>query len=111
ISALTMWTKWTGEGPYVPVLAAATVVLALVLVAMAMWRRRRVADPLYLEFGLLMLLIPIISPQGWDYLLLLATPAVVMVIDRWRQVSMPWRVITAAALFFLSFTVHDLLGR
>jgi hypothetical protein len=111
ISALTMWTKWTGEGPHIRVLAAATILLALGLLAMAVWRRRRVTDPLYLEFGLLMLLIPIISPQGWDYLLLLATPAIVLVIDRWRLVRVPWRVVTGLALFFLSFTVHDLLGR
>ena len=59
-----------------------------------MWRRARVSSPSYLEFGLLMLLVPLISPQGWDYVLLLATPAVVCLVDRFDEVTMPWRITT-----------------
>ena len=36
----------------------------------------RVAAPEYLEFALILLLIPLLSPQGWDYVLLLGTPAI-----------------------------------
>jgi hypothetical protein len=50
-----------------------------------MARRRTVREPAYLEFGLLMLLIPLLSPQGWDYVLLVATPAVMILVDRWRE--------------------------
>ena len=49
------------------------------------------AAPEYLECALLMLLIPLVSPQGWDYVLLLATPAVVCLVDRWREFPTIWR--------------------
>ena len=111
VSAAAAWTKWTGAGPHVAWLAGITIALAVALAAVAVSRRRNVSEPLYLEFGLLMLLIPIISPQGWDYVLLLAAPAVICIVDRWKQVTVPWRIVTAVAIAFMSFTVYDLIGR
>jgi hypothetical protein len=74
-------------------------------------RRSRVPAPAYLEFGLLMLLVPLISPQGWDYVLLVATPAVVCLMDRFSEMTPPWRAATAVAAGLMSFTIFDLLGR
>ena len=111
VSAAAAWTKWIGFGPEAGWLALATVVLALVLPAVALVRRRSVSDPLYLEFGLLMLLVPIVSPQGWDYVLLLATPAFICLLDRWRLVSLGWRIATGAGFAFMSLTLYDLIGR
>ena len=70
-----------------PGLAWLTVIGTLVLVIVAWRRRRAVSAPEYLECALLMLLVPLISPQGWDYVLLLATPAVVCLVDRWRELT------------------------
>ena len=59
--------------------------------------------------GFLLLLVPLLSPQGWDYVLLLATPAFVLPgrsvprRGRWRGAS------SSAARFALtSFTIFDL---
>ncbi len=111
VSAMSAWTKWTGAGPHVVWLALATIAIAVVLVTFVVSRRKDVTEPLYLEFGLLTLLIPVISPQGWDYVLLVATPAMVCVIDRWSDVSRPWRLTTAIAIALVSFTMYDLIGR
>ena len=111
VSLATMWAKWIGVGPLATGLAVATILAGLAVVAWATWRRRQVAAPAYLEFGLLMLLVPLISPQGWDYVLLLATPAVVCLVDRFDLTSTGWRVVTALAMAVTSFTIYDLLGR
>ena len=58
-----------------------------------------------------MLLVPLLSPQGWDYVLLLATPAVVCLMDRWPRCHDGWRVVTGAALALMSLTIFDLMGR
>ena len=58
-----------------------------------------------------MLLIPLISPQGWDYVLLLATPAVVCLVDRWREFTPPVRWVLAGALAVMGFTFFDIMGR
>jgi hypothetical protein len=73
--------------------------------------RRRVTQPSYLEFGMLMVLIPLLSPQGWDYVLLLATPAVVCLVDRLRDTPLVWQALTASALLIMGFTIFDLVGR
>jgi Glycosyltransferase family 87 len=111
ISVATMWAKWLGPGPQASSLATVTAAGVLAVAASAWIWRRRVLQPAYLEFGLLMLLVPLISPQGWDYVLLLATPAVVCLVDRFREMGRPWQIVTAAAFAFMSFTIYDLLGR
>jgi hypothetical protein len=111
VSLATMWAKWIGVGPLATQLAAATVLVALLGAAWAVWQRTRVHSPAYLEFGLLMLLVPLISPQGWDYVLLLALPAVICLVDRFGLMAVPWRVATVLALGFMSFTIYDVIGR
>jgi hypothetical protein len=111
VSFATMWAKWMGAGPPASRLAMLTIAAALATAATIWLPRRQVEQPAYLEFGALMLLVPLISPQGWDYVLLLATPAVVCLVDRFGRMAPPWRIATAAGFALMSFTVYDLLGR
>jgi len=111
VSLASMWAKWLGPGTLASVLAAVSVVF-LLAVAATMWRQRaRVIEPDYTEFAFLLLIIPLISPQGWDYVLLLGTPAVICVIDRWRELRTPWRVASGLALGVMGFSMFDLMGR
>jgi Glycosyltransferase family 87 len=111
VSIAAMWAKWLGPGSWATVLTLATLVLTVALV-IAAWRRRRgVAAPEYLECALLMLLIPLVSPQGWDYVLLLATPAVVCLVDRWREFSGVWQWGVGIALALMGLTMFDIMGR
>ena len=111
ISFATAWAKWVGPGPLARGLAIATGATCLGAVGVVMARRRLVSRPGCLEFGFLMLLVPVLSPQGWDYLLLLATPAILCIVDRWRELSRGWQVVSGAAIGVTSFTIFDLLGR
>jgi hypothetical protein len=111
ISVTAMWTKWLGLGPPAVALGAVTGFALLAVVVWVWAKRARVADPQFLEFALIMLLIPLLSPQGWDYMLLLATPAVACLLDRFREVSRPWKVVTGAWLLVIGFTIFDLVGR
>ena len=111
ISLAAMWAKWLGPGSTAALLALVSAAAALALAAVAWRRRERVAESDYLEVAMLMLLIPLLSPQGWDYVLLLATPAVVCLLDRWPELSRPWRVFSVAALVLMGLTIFDIMGR
>ena len=111
VSLAAMWAKWIGIGAPATALATVTTGVALGLVATVWVRRRDVASPDYLEFALLLLLIPLVSPQGWDYVLLLGTPAAICLLDRWSDVSRPWKVATVASLALMGLTIFDVLGR
>jgi hypothetical protein len=111
ISTATMWAKWLGPSAAASTLAAITSAVLLGIGALIVLLRRRVEGPEYLEVGTLMLLVPLVSPQGWDYVLLLATPVFIVLIDRWRDVGLGWRILVAASIVLVSFTIYDLLGR
>jgi hypothetical protein len=111
VSLAAMWAKWIGVGPHAAALATMTTGVALGLVATVWIRRHLVNEPDYLEFALLMLLVPLLSPQGWDYVLLLGTPAVICLIDRWFDMSREWQMTTAVSLALMGLTIFDLMGR
>jgi hypothetical protein len=111
VSLAAMWAKWIGIGQAATALATMTTGAVLGLVATVWIRRGGIENPDYLEFALLLLLIPLLSPQGWDYVLLLGTPAVVCLLDRWSDVSREWRVATAVSLVLMGLTIFDLMGR
>ncbi len=111
ISLASMWGKWLGTGPAATVLAVTTGVVLLAVVGAMFLRRGRVRGPEYVEVASLMMLIPLLSPQGWDYVLLLGTPAVACLVDRSLDVTWPWRVVTVVTLAVLGLTIYDVLGR
>jgi hypothetical protein len=59
--------------------------------------------------GLLLTLMPLLSPRGWDYAFLRSTPAVVYL----ANYEVPWmlRAITIVAVASVGLTVFDLVGR
>jgi hypothetical protein len=111
VSFAATWAKWIGAGPLAMQLTWWTSAAALLFAGAFFLFRRGVATPSYLEFGVLLLLVPLLSPQGWDYVLLLGTPAVLIAVDRWRDTPWPWKALTAAAIFLMSFTIFDVFGR
>jgi hypothetical protein len=111
ISLAAMWAKWLGPGAAARTLATVSGVASIGVAAGVWLRRRRVDVPDYLEFALIMLLIPLLSPQGWDYVLLLATPAVICLVDRAPEMSRPWRWVTWTVLVVMGLTIFDLMGR
>jgi hypothetical protein len=111
VSLAAMWTKWVGAGPRATGLATVTTGALLGLVATVWMWRTRVDSPEYLEVALLMLLVPLLSPHGWDYVLLLGTPAAICLFDRWKDVDREWRAIVVVALGLMGLTLFDVMGR
>jgi hypothetical protein len=111
ISFASMWAKWLGATAIARRLGLLTALGSVSAVGVTAFMRRRVSQPGYLEFGLLMLLVPLISPQGWDYVLLLGAPVVMCLVDRWPRISIGWKVAATASFGAMGFTIFDLLGR
>ena len=111
VSWLAMYSRWLEPGPAAQALATATTIAAAGLVVYVVWLRRRVAFPELLEAGLLLTLIPLMSPQGWDYTLLLATPAVMCLVNYSDQLPRALRIATITALAVVGLTIYDVLGR
>jgi hypothetical protein len=101
VSLASMWAKWLGAGAPSSALAVASGIALIAVICGVVLVRGRARGSSYLEGGLLMLAMPLLSPQGWDYMLLLGTPTVVAVIDRWPDLPAAWRaVFVAIAIVF-----------
>ena len=111
ISFASMWAKWIGSGAAASGLALASAVAAVAAGLFVMSRRQNVAEPDYLEGAYFFVLVPLLSPQGWDYVLVLALPAYMCILDRWRDLSPAWRAVALMGFFLTSFTIFDLLRR
>jgi hypothetical protein len=111
VSWLAMYARWLGEGA----LARSVWLLTLAAVAGAvvwMWvRRRAVESPERLEGALLLMLVPLVSPQGWDYVLLLAAPAVVGLITHLRDQPRWLTGASSLAMGAIGLTIYDVMGR
>jgi hypothetical protein len=59
----------------------------------------------------LLTLIPLVSPQGWDYVFLIATPAVMLIIDRLHLLPRGLRTATIAAIAVAGLSIYDIMGR
>ena len=111
VSFASMWAKWIGPGPLASNLALGSSVTAMAAGGVLMWRRRQVAEPNFLEASYFCVLITLLSPQGWDYTLVLGLPGFMLLVDRWRDLSLAWRAVALTGFFLTSFTIFDLLGR
>jgi hypothetical protein len=111
VSWVAMYSRWFGPGALARWFAAGTAIAALALVVDVYRRRQSIAFPELLEGGLLLALIPFLSPQGWDYTLLVATPAIVCLVNYEQELSMPVRICTSAALAVVGLTIYDIMGR
>lgn len=111
VSIAAMYAKWIEPGRTAAVLAICTNVMLLSVAAVMFARRRRVPFPEGLEGALLLTLIPLLSPQGWDYVLLVSTPAVVFLVNYEDRLPRVLRALSIAALATVAFSLYDVMGR
>ena len=69
------------------------------------------ARPDGLEAALLIAITPLISPQGWDYVVILATPAIAYIVNDFDRLPRLFRALTIVAIAAIGLTLYDLLGR
>ena len=111
MSLASMWAKWLHPGPLASLLALGSAVATVGAGLLVIRRRTAVAEPNYLEGAYFFVLIPLLSPQGWDYVMLLALPAYMCLVDRWRDTSRGWRAVAMVGFILTSFVIYDLMRR
>ena len=111
VSWLAMYTRLFGPGMEARVAWLATLLLVVLLLSWMWTQRRRVHAPERLEGAVLLMLVPLVSPQGWDYVLLLAAPAVAGLLAYQHTLPAWIRLPSLAALAVIGLTIYDVIGR
>jgi hypothetical protein len=111
VSIAAMWAKWIGAGRIATILTALTSAGALILSAKVLARRIGVGAPDALECALLLTLIPLLSPQGWDYVFLISTSAMMLLVNYEDRLPRVVRILTRLALATIALSLYDVMGR
>jgi len=111
ISLVGFFAKWSGRRSLSLILALAAVLILAIIVLLLVKKGKSAAKPELLEMFLLLMLIPLISPLGWDYTLLAGTPAVILIIRHWAEFPKPWRIVLAVNLTVIGLSYFDFMGR
>jgi hypothetical protein len=111
VSVLAFFTKWLGDpGRAVqPTLIVLGTLALLTLAVIVAGRRRR--DAFVLEGALILTLIPLISPLGWDYTFLMALLAVALIVDHRFTFASPVQWLLAANFAIVALALYDTMGR
>jgi hypothetical protein len=110
VSIFALAGKWLGDGAAASLLTT-LILLAVGAAALLMLRWRAGArQPEYLDCGALMTVIPLLSPQGWDYVLLVATPFVMCLVNAMPVLPRGWQIAAGAALAASALSLYDVLG-
>jgi Glycosyltransferase family 87 len=108
---LVPWLIARGQTRSVVTVAAGMAVALLGLAVAVFLGRRGVPQPDGLEAGLLIALTPLLSPQGWDYILVVCTPAVVCLVNYIDRLPRALRPLSVIAIAAIGLTLFDLVGR
>jgi hypothetical protein len=111
ISLAAMSFRSVGPGELSAQLAYGAGLVLLAVAALVFLMRRGVRFPEALEGGLLLVLMPLLSPQGWDYVFLIATPAIAVLANDYDRLPQPLRALTIAAVAAIGLVIFDLVGR
>ena len=111
VSLIALFTKWTGRPQLARTLYLVTVAMLALVFLFLMIRGRSIPRGIVLESALLLTLIPIVSPLGWDYTLLSSVPAVMLVLNDFDAFSRPARALLILDLAVAGLSAYDLMGR
>ena len=111
VSLAGFFAKWLGGGTVATLAAGVTGGACLLVAAAAILRGRGIHGREALEGCLLLVLIPLLSPQGWDYVFLIATPAVALLVNYAPALPAPVRLVSYAAMATIGLSLFDVMGR
>jgi hypothetical protein len=111
VSLLAFFTKWLGDParaarPTLVAVAAFAALTAAIIVAG--WRRREAA---VLDGALVLTLIPLLSPLGWDYTFQMSLLAVALIVNHRDAFARPVQWLIGANFAIIALALYDTMGR
>jgi alpha-1,2-mannosyltransferase len=111
VSVWAFFMKWMGDPTRT---LAPTLAVIGVLAATMLWvivRGRGLPRAAVLEMAMLLTLIPLVSPMGWDYTFVMALMAVTLIVANFAAFPQVARVILALNFAAIALTIYDVMGR
>lgn len=110
ISILAFFAKWTGNQNLSLVLSGFVIALLALLVSFLVLKGKKVPQSSVLECSVLLILIPLISPLGWDYTLLISILGIMIIINNFFRYTKLWRSVLIVNFCIVSLSLYDIMG-
>ena len=110
VSFFALFLKWTGSRSLTFPLAAAAIAALALLVFWANQKGRGRPGTTFLEGAVLLTCIPLVSPLGWDYNLLMSLPLLMILFYHFGDFPRWGRAVLVINLFVVFITFYDLIG-
>jgi alpha-1,2-mannosyltransferase len=110
ISLVGFLMKWTHKQSLSLIVYAVATAIIAGLVLFLIIRGKDVSRASVLDGFLLLALIPLLSPLGWDYTFLSFTPAVLLICRRYGEYRPFWKGFLVMNLLIISLSLYDLMG-
>jgi hypothetical protein len=111
ISIIALFMRWTYNQNISLLLSGLVISLLAFLVLTVILIGRKIDRASVLECSILLILIPLISPLGWDYTLLMSVLGVTIIILNFFGYSKLWRGVLVLNFFIITFSLYDVMGR
>ena len=111
ISIIAFFNKWTGDPKLSLVLTVIFLSVLAFLVLLLMILGKRVEKAAILECSVLLILIPLASPLGWDYNLLMSILGIMIIVYYFPYYTKIWRTVLVCNFLIIFFSVYDIIGK
>jgi hypothetical protein len=111
ISLMAFLMKWTGDRKLSLILFNIGIVLLAAYFLFLVLKGRKLRRSFVLESSILFILIPLISPLGWDYTLLSSALGVTIIFQYFARFPKLWKIALGINFCIIAFSLYDLLGR
>lgn len=111
ISIIGFFMKWTGNQTLSLILAGIVIGVLSLLVLSLVLKGKKMPRAEVLECAILLICIPLVSPLGWDYTLIMSVLGVTILVHNIQNFSKLWQTILFINFFIIGFTLYDVVGR
>ncbi len=111
ISVLGCLMKWTGSQRISLFIFSGILVGLSALMLLIVLKGKAQREAIVLDSSFLLILIPLLSPLGWDYTLLMSFLGVMMIVAHFFDFSKYWRGLLMFNLTVIALSLFDLLGK
>lgn len=109
-SLIGFFARSTGDLSLSKQLYGASVIALMIVVLVVVLRGRNREHAVVLDGAILMTLMPLISPQGWDYVLLMSALGVMLLIQQQHSFGRVARWVLVGNLVIIGLFISDVVG-
>lgn len=111
ISIIAFFNKWTGNPDLSLLLALVVLSVCAFLVLLLIGLGKNMEKAVILECAVLLTLIPLASPLGWDYNLLMSILGIMIIVHYFPYYTRLWRIVLMCNFLIIFFSVYDIIGK